>query len=136
MGADFSVKGLVEHLQTTYGCSVKRLFPIGNDKVALFEDIQLEKLNWKIELQAGGKCMVEPEAVFSAWPQLRMAVQMLARVPEGAARKNFEGQIQKAADSLQGVKDTFQSRYDGPVGKAYIELARPKDEEAEKQKYF
>merc|ERR1712151_503734 len=70
-----SVKVLVEQLRTSYGCTVKRLFPIGNDKVTLFEDIQLEKLNWKIELQADGKCVVEPEAVFSTWPQLRMAVQ-------------------------------------------------------------
>jgi hypothetical protein len=132
---DISLKALVEKLQTKYGCTVKRLFPIGNDKVALYEDVQVEKLNWKIEVQ-GGTCVIEPEAVYSTWPQLRMAVQMISKVPEGAARKNFEGQIQKAADSLQKVKDTFQARYNGLASKAYIEVARPKDEEAEKQKYF
>mmetsp|Transcript_73462 Transcript_73462/g.198656 ORF Transcript_73462/g.198656 Transcript_73462/m.198656 type:complete len:1053 (-) Transcript_73462:152-3310(-) len=132
---DIPLKDLVAKLQTKYGCTVKRLFPIGNDKVALYEDVQVEKLNWRIELQ-GSKCVVEPEAVYSTWPQLRMAVQMIDRVPEGAARKNFEGQIQKAAESLQKVKDTFQARYNGVASKAYIEVARPKDEEAEKQKYF
>jgi len=83
-----------------------------------------------------GKAVIEPEEVYTAWPQLRMAVQMLQKMPEGAARKNFEGQLQAAARSLKNVKDTFQTRYDGPVSEAYSGVARPPDEEPEKQKYF
>lgn len=133
---EISLKVLIEQLQSRFGARVKRLFPVGDDKVAVFDSSQVEKLNWKIELQDGGKVVIEPEAVYGAWPQLRMAVQMIGKMPEGAARKNFEGQVKKAADSLQNVKDTFQARFEGPASKAYIEVARPKDEEAEKQKYF
>jgi len=114
---------------------VKRLFPLGDEKTAVFDSDHVEKLNWKIEMQEG-KPVIEPEAVFGSWPQLRMAVQMINKLPEGAARKNFESQVAAAAKSLQKVKDTFTSRYDGPASEAFTAVARPSDEEAEKQKYF
>merc|ERR1712146_750234 len=73
---------------------------------------------------------------FAAWPQLRMAAQMIGKLPEGAARKNFENQVNSAKKSLQTVKDSFTAKYNGPVSEAYYKTSRPKDEEAEKQKYF
>ena len=61
-------------------------------------------LDWKIEISEGQallfrssevarQVMIEPEEVYSSWPQLKMAVQMLGRLPEGGARKNFENQV-------------------------------------------
>lgn len=50
-------------------------------------------LDWKIEL-SDGQATIEPEEVYSTWPQLKMAVQMLGRLPEGGARKNFENQVE------------------------------------------
>jgi len=132
---EITLKALVEQLQERYGATVKRLFPVGNDKVCVFDSSQVEKLNWKIEFKEG-KVIIEPEAVYAAWPQLRMAVQMLGKVPEGAARKNFENQVNAAAKSLQAVKEGFTKRFEGAASEAYTAVARPPDEEAEKQKYF
>mmetsp|Transcript_22137 Transcript_22137/g.62857 ORF Transcript_22137/g.62857 Transcript_22137/m.62857 type:complete len:344 (+) Transcript_22137:3-1034(+) len=132
---EISLKALVEHLQTQYGATVKRLIPAGDDKICVFDSKQIEKLNWKIEMKEG-KAVVEPEAVYGEWPQLRMAMEQLSKVGEGAARRQFESQINTAARSLQSVKDTFTSRFDGPASEAYTAVARPPDEEAEKQKYF
>lgn len=91
-------------------------------------------MNWKIELQ-DGKATIDPEEVYTAWPQLKMAVQMLGRLPEGGARKNFENQVQAAAKSLQSVKDTFAQSLKTPASEVYVKAARPSDDE-EKQKYF
>jgi len=132
---ELTLKALVEQLQTRFGAVVKRLFPAGEDKLCIYESSQVQKLTWNIEIE-GGKAVIEPEEVFTAWPQLRMAVQMLQKMPEGAARKNFEGQVQAAARSLKSVKDTFEARFNGPVSEAYAAVARPPDEEPEKQKYF
>eukprot|EP00929_Paragymnodinium_shiwhaense_P064671 TRINITY_DN3242_c0_g1_i1.p1 TRINITY_DN3242_c0_g1~~TRINITY_DN3242_c0_g1_i1.p1 ORF type:complete len:1240 (+),score=397.46 TRINITY_DN3242_c0_g1_i1:75-3794(+) len=134
---EISVKDLVEKIKAEYGAVVTRLFPAGDDKTCVFEAAQEQKLNWKIELSEDGKCIIEPEAVFAAWPQLKMASQMLSKMPPGgAARKQFEMQVNKAAQALQAVKDNFANTFNGPVSQAYIKAARPADEEAEKQKYF
>jgi len=96
----------------------------------------MKKLDWKIEVGGDGKVVIEPEAVFGAWPQLRLAMQMLGRVPEGVARNTFLNQVKAAAKSLQDVKDGFATRFNGPVSQAYAAVARPADVEAEKQQYF
>jgi ubiquitin-activating enzyme E1 len=132
-----SVKALVEKLEADYDCKVQRLFPIGNDKAPLYDSSSLKKLHWKIEIQEDNKVLLEPEAeVYSSWPQLRMAVMNFGRMPEGNAKKQFEMTIRKAMESLQSTKAKFTTLYEGPVSKAYLEAARPKDEEADKQKYF
>lgn len=133
---EMSLEALVAKLQEDLGVTLQRLFPAGDDKVCVFDRTQVNKLQWKIELPEGSSPVIEPEEVFGAWPQLKMAVQMISKMPEGAARKNFESQVRAAQTSLQKVKDTFASVYSGPASQAYIEAARPKDDEAEKQKYF
>jgi ubiquitin-activating enzyme E1 len=133
---EISVEAFVAQLETKFDVVIQRLFPAGDDKLCLFDKSQVEKQTWKIELQDGGKVLIEPDAVYTAWPQLRMAVQMLQRVPEGAARNNFTSQIASAAKSLQAVKDNFSSRFRGPVSEAYVAVARPPAEEGEKRKYF
>lgn len=132
---EITVSELVDLMQTKYGAKVTRLFPKGDDKACLYDQVEVEKQNWKIEL-VDGKVTVEPDAVFNQWPQLRMAVQMLGRMAEGPARANFEKQISSAASSLQAVKDGFAGRFNGPVSEAYVAVARPGDDAADKQKYF
>jgi len=132
---EISLQALIAKLKSEYGADVQRLFPAGDDKASIFDKIDLEKLNWKIELSAG-KVDIQPEAVYSAWPQLRTASQMLGRLPDGAAKKNFEAQITAAANSLQRVKDTFKGRFEGPASQAFIAAVRPSDEQKEKQAYF
>merc|ERR1711924_451483 len=93
------------------------------------------KLDWTVELK-DGKLVATPDAVFSAWPNLRMAAQMLEKLPEGGARTNFVNQVNTAAKSLQATKDTFTKRFEGPVVDAYIQVMRPPDSEGDKQQYF
>eukprot|EP00421_Protoceratium_reticulatum_P041227 CAMPEP_0168451102 /NCGR_PEP_ID=MMETSP0228-20121227/48465_1 /TAXON_ID=133427 /ORGANISM="Protoceratium reticulatum, Strain CCCM 535 (=CCMP 1889)" /LENGTH=1211 /DNA_ID=CAMNT_0008465713 /DNA_START=29 /DNA_END=3664 /DNA_ORIENTATION=+ len=132
---EITLKALVEQLHSRYGAVVKRLSPVHNDKICVFDSTQLEKLKWTIELKEG-KAIIEPEAVYGAWPQLRMAAQMLKSVPAGAARTNFESQVNACAKSLQHVKDSFVTRFEGPASEAYTSAARPSDDEEEKQQYF
>jgi hypothetical protein len=132
---EIPLQALIAQLKSKYGADVQRLFPAGDDKASIFDKIDVEKLNWKIELSAG-KVVIQPEAVYSAWPQLRTAAQMLGRLPDGPAKKNFEAQITAAANSLQKVKDTFKGRFEGPASQAFIAAVRPSDEHKEKQDYF
>jgi len=131
---ELTLEALVKELEQKLGSRVDRLFPAGDDKVNIYDSTQIKKLNWKIELQ-DGKAVIDPEEVYTAWPQLKMAVQMLGRLPEGGARKNFENQVNAAAKSLQSVKDTFADSLKKPASEAYVAAARPTDDE-EKQKYF
>jgi len=133
---EISLEELVLQLEQRLSGKVLRLLPPGDDKVCVYDHTQVAKLGWKIDVQEGGQVVIEPDAVFVAWPQLRMAVQMLQKLPEGAARKNFENQVQSCVRSLQAVKDSFAARFKGPASQAYVDVARPSDEEAEKQKYF
>jgi len=133
---EITVAELISEMETKYGAKVQRLFPKGDDKAALFDHVEVAKQDWKIEMGEDGKVTVEPDAVYTAWPQLRMAVQMLGRLPAGPARANFEKQLSSAASSLQGVKDTFSGRFNGPVSEAFVAVVRPADTEADKQKYF
>eukprot|EP00437_Effrenium_voratum_P008460 CAMPEP_0181426606 /NCGR_PEP_ID=MMETSP1110-20121109/15748_1 /TAXON_ID=174948 /ORGANISM="Symbiodinium sp., Strain CCMP421" /LENGTH=1216 /DNA_ID=CAMNT_0023549803 /DNA_START=89 /DNA_END=3739 /DNA_ORIENTATION=+ len=131
---EITLEELVQQLEAKLGGRVLRLHPSGNDKVSVYDSAQAKMLSWKIELQEG-KAVIEPDEVFATWPQLKMAVQMLGRVPEGPARKNFENQVQSAAKSLQGVKDNFANHCKSKVSEAFIRVARPA-EDAERQRYF
>lgn len=131
---EITVKALVEHLQTQYGAVVQRICAAADDKVCIFDFLEVAKQSWTIELGEKG-LVIEPAAVYDAWPQLKMAAQMLGKLPEGGARKNFENQVMTAAKALQAVKDTFAAKFNGPVSQAYANVARPK-EDADKQKYF
>merc|ERR1712039_435409 len=133
---EISIQQFVEQLEKEYGMQVQRVFPAGSVKVALYDSQDKAKLDWNIDVAEDEKVTIEPAAVYTQWPQLRMAVQMLPKLPAGAGRNNFLNQIRTAQKSLQGVKDTFMSRFLGPVSDSYLSMARPSDEEADKQKYF
>lgn len=135
VGTADSVKALVEKLAADYGATIVRLYPLGNDKVCLFDKLEVEKMDWKIEMN-GSEVTIDPEAgVFGQWPNLRMAVQNIARLPEGNARKMFESQVNNAIGALQKVKDSFEARYNGSVKDAFVSCARPSEDDA-KQAYF
>lgn len=136
IAGEITLKELVEQLQHRLDIKVQRLFPVGNDKICIYDSTHEKKMGWRIELNDDGSIMVDPEEVFSAWPQLRMAVQMLQRLPPGGARNNFETQLRSASKSLQCIKDSFRSRYNGPASLAYVAAARPPQDDAEKQRYF
>jgi hypothetical protein len=130
-----TVKDLVDHFLSKYNVKVKRLFPKGNDKVYLYDDTEVAKLEWTVEMK-DGMLVAEPEDVYKAWPNLRMAGQMLQKLAAGGARTNFENQVNAAAKSLQATKNSFQGRFNGPVVDACLSVTRPPDSEAEKQQYF
>uniref|UniRef100_A0A7S0ZVR3 Ubiquitin-activating enzyme E1 C-terminal domain-containing protein n=1 Tax=Noctiluca scintillans TaxID=2966 RepID=A0A7S0ZVR3_NOCSC len=133
---EITVRELVEGLERKYNTVVHRLYPAGNDKIALYDRGDVAKQNWKVAME-GGKLVVEPDAVFAAWPQLRMAAAQLARLPEGGARKNFENQAQSVMRSLQSVKDTFAARFNSKVSQTYVTMVRPGlDSKPEEQQYF
>ncbi|CAK8997833.1 Ubiquitin-activating enzyme E1 1 [Durusdinium trenchii] len=132
---EIALKELVKKLESKLGGQLQRLHPVGNDKVSIYDSSQVKMLDWRIDLQ-DGQAVIEPDEVYSTWPQLKMAVQMLGKLPDGPARKNFENQVLSAAKSLQGVKDNFASHCNSKCSEAYIKVLRPSDEEAEKQKYF
>jgi len=129
-----TLQEVVEFVEKRYGCSVKALFASGNEKKPIFDRLDLAKMDWTIEWKDGA-LVIEPQEVFGAWPQLRMASQMIAKLPEGGARKNFEMQVDGTKTSLQKVKDNFAAKYKGPLKDAYVNFMRPV-EDAEKQKYF
>jgi ubiquitin-activating enzyme E1 len=131
---EITVEALVQHLEKKYGCKVGRLHPIANDKDAIYDSVDVAKMEWTIEWR-DGKLAIEPEQVFTAWPQLKMASQMIAKLPEGGARKNFENQVNGAKKSLDAVKANFMTKCKSPVSEAYVNLCRPADDD-EKKKYF
>jgi len=133
---EISVKELVEQLEAKYSANIDRIFPAAHDQASVYDKINVAKQGWKIELGEDGVLVAEPDEVYSAWPQLRMAAQMLQKLPPGGARTNFENQVKSAQKSLAGVKETFAARFEGPVSKAYVEVSRPGDDAAEEQKYF
>jgi len=104
--------------------------------IAIFDRGDVAKLGWKVALE-GGKLVVEPEAVFGQWPQLRMAAQQLSTLQAGALRLNFENQAKTVIRSLDGVKEKFEKRFNSKVTEAYVSVARPKDDaKPEDLKYF
>jgi len=137
VAGEISMKELIEQISSKYKVTVKKLLPVGSETLVIFDEAEIRKLEWKIEITEEGAVVLEPEAdVFTAWPQLKMAVQMLGKLPAGSgARTTFENQVRTAAKSLQGVKDNFSAAYTGPFSKAFAQKARPAEDE-EKQKYF
>jgi len=132
---EITLKALVEDLQSKYGCIVKSLYAAGDEKLVVYDDVQVKKQGWQIAFSEDGKVLIEPDGVFASWPQLKMASQMFARLPpESGQRKNFENQIKSCQKSLDSVKATFTEKFNGPASQAYFKVCRPEDEE--KRKYF
>jgi len=133
---EFSVEQLVKFVEGSFGVQVDRIFQHGNtEDKALFSALDMKKLDWAISFDDEGKVTVS-NGVFTQWPQLRMAVQMLGRLPPTSGqRKIFVSQVEKVKASLDQTKDSFMKTFKGKISSAFSEVYRP-TEEGEKQEYF
>lgn len=133
---EMSVEELVNYVQSCFGVVVDRIFAYGDaSDNAIYSALDQQKLEWDISIDDQGKPHVS-EGVFSQWPQIRMAVQMLTRLPPASGqRKVFEGQINNVKAALDKTKKSFEQIYTGPVSKAYEHVYRP-DEAGKDQEYF
>jgi hypothetical protein len=138
---DRSVASLVDELEAKYGVQIDTLFDpqVSLDQApnGMYSRTDKAKLAWEIKLTEDGKLDC-PEECFSAWPQLRMAGQMLGRLPaESGQRKIFEGQVTTAATALAKTKGSFQGKLDGLASAAHDATYRPLvSEDPEKLAYF
>lgn len=134
---ELTVQQLVQHIEQTFGVRVHRLFQAGNtaDK-AVYNERDKEKLDWSITVDESGKATVS-DGVYKQWPQLRMAVQMLGRLPPTSGqRKVFATQVDNVKKSLDQTKASFERSFLGPVSEAFRSTYRPGNDEEEKQQYF
>ena len=130
-----SVEHLVGYIERSFGVTVDRIFAFGSsaDK-AVYNAVDKQKLGWDITFDEGGKPQVS-DGVYGAWPQIKMAVQMLSRLPPSSGqRKVFEGQIDNVKKALDKAKTTFADTFYGPVSKAYRLAYEPEDEK--EREYF
>jgi len=133
---ELSVEQLVQYITRSFGVSVDRIFSHGEtgDK-AIFNAMDKKKLDWKIDFAEDGKVTVS-DGVFTQWPQVRMAVQMLGRLPPTSGQRAiFKSQVEKVKAALDQTKESFMNRFKGKVSDAYHQVYRP-SEEGEKQDYF
>lgn len=136
---EMSVEGLVQYIENAFpGVQVDRIFSHGDTSDnAIYSARDLQKLEWDISIDEQGKPHVSA-GVFTQWPQIRMAVQMLDRLPPSSGqRKVFETQIQNVKTSLDNTKKSFQRIFAGPVSEAFRHVYRPQDDDNNKaQEYF
>ncbi|KAL7550696.1 hypothetical protein ACHAWF_013915 [Thalassiosira exigua] len=133
---ELSVEQLVQYVSRSYGVTIDRIFlhDDSGDK-AIYNALDRNKLDWSIDFEDNGKVTVS-EGVFTQWPQLRMAVQMLGRLPSGSGQRAiFKSQVEKVKGALDQTKESFVKKFEGPVSKAYYQVYRP-SEDGEKQDYF
>ncbi len=133
---ELSVEQLVTYITRSFGVTVDRIFLHGDaEDKAIFNAIDKKKLDWAIDFADDGKVTVS-DGVFSQWPQLRMAVQMLGRLPPTSGQRVvFKSQVEKVKVALDQTKESFMKKFTGPVSSAYHQVYRP-SEEGEKQDYF
>jgi len=138
---EMTVEHLVQHVEKLFDVSVDRVFHYGStEDKAIYNALDKQKLDWDITFDDDGKAIAS-DGVFTQWPQLRMAVQMLGRLPPSSGqRKVFVGQVERIKKSLDQTKDMFLGNFQGPVSKAYRTNYRPEDTDGEegneKQQYF
>ena len=135
VGSDeLSVQQLVKYLEDTFGVAVDRIFEHANtEDKALYSAVDRQKLLWDITFDEDGKPTVS-EGVFTRWPNIRMAIQMLGRLPPTSGqRKIFENQVNTVKSALDKTKEEFTSLFEGPVSVAYRKVYRPEDEEKQQQ---
>ena len=134
---ELTVEQLVQHVEKTFGVHVHRLFQAGStEDKAVYNEVDKQKLDWDITIDESGKATVS-DGVFKQWPQIRMATQMLGRLPPTSGqRKMFVTQVDNVKKALDQTKESFTKTFRGPVSSAFKTAYRPDDEEAEKQKYF
>mmetsp|Transcript_18388 Transcript_18388/g.20710 ORF Transcript_18388/g.20710 Transcript_18388/m.20710 type:complete len:282 (+) Transcript_18388:1-846(+) len=137
---EMTVEQLVLHVEKLFGVSVDRVFQYGStEDKAMYNALDKQKLEWDIVIDEDGKATAS-DGVFTQWPQLRMAVQMLGRLPPASGqRKIFLGQVERIKKSLDQTKEMFLGNFQGPLSKAYRTSYRPEEDEEEgngKQQYF
>ena len=125
---DRSVQALVDEVEAKYAVVIHTLYdpqvPIAEAPSGIYSRANRAKLDWEIKLTEEGKLDC-PEECYAAWPQLRMAGQMLDRLPaESGQRKMFEMQVKTAATSLAKTKETFKGQLEGMVSAAHVATYR------------
>lgn len=133
---ELSVEQLAQYISRTFGVVVDRIYLHGDtEDKAIYNAMDMQKLDWTIEFAEDGKVTVS-DGVFTQWPQVRMAVQMLGRLPPTSGQRAiFKGQVEKVKVALDHTKDSFNKIFTGPVSNAYRQVYRP-CEQGEKQEYF
>lgn len=133
---ELSVEQLVSYLENTFGVTVNRIFLHGDtEDKAIYNAVDMKKLEWAINFDDEGKVTVS-EGVYTHWPQIRMAVQMLGRLPPTSGQRAiFKSQVEKVKVSLEQTKESFMKKFKGNVSDAYLQVYRP-SEGGEKQDYF
>ena len=134
---EMTVHELVQYVEKSFGVSVHRIYQArSTEDKAVYNATDKEKLGWDITFDENGKAAVS-EGIFKQWPQIRMAVQMLGRLPPSSGqRKVFVRQVENVKKALDQTKESFKSTFEGRVSAAYKATYRPGDEEVEKQQYF
>ena len=133
---EMSVEECVQFIEKSFGVTVDRIFLHGDtEDKAIYNALDKRKLDWDISFDDNGKATVS-DGVFTQWPQVRMAVQMLGRLPPTSGQRVvFKTQVEKVKVSLDQTKESFMKRFTGSVSEAYREVYRP-SEEGEKRDYF
>jgi len=133
---EMSVEQLVHYISRSFGVSVDRIFLHGDtEDRAIFNAMDKNKLDWAIDFAKDGSVTVS-DGVFTQWPQVRMAVQMLGRLPPTSGQRViFKSQVEKVKVALDQTKESFMKKFTGPVSNAYHQCYRP-SEEGEKRDYF
>lgn len=136
MTNEMSVEQLVQYITRSFGVTVDRIFLHGDtEDKSIFNAMDKKKLDWAVDFDEDGKVAVS-EGVFTQWPQVRMAVQMLGRLPPTSGQRAvFKSQVDRVKVALDQTKESFMNKFTGKVSSAYYQVYRP-DEEGEKQKYF
>jgi len=135
-----TVEQLVKYINTILfpGVVVDRIFDqkSSNKNASVYSSMDALKLDWEITLEEGAAPTVSP-GVFVQWPQLRMAVQMLGRLPsQSNQRKVFEKQVDTIKKALDGTKETFQKSFEGLVQDAHRQAYRPSEDDKDDAAYF
>jgi len=136
MTKEMSVDQLVQYIARLFGVTVDRIFLHGDaEDKAIFNAMDKKKLDWAIDFAEDGKVTVS-DGVFTQWPQVRMAVQMLGRLPPTSGQRVvFKSQVEKVKVALDQTKESFMKKFTGTVSNAYHQVYRP-SEEGEEQDYF
>jgi len=134
---DRSVQELIDEIEAKYKVQIQTLYdpqvPLDLAPKGIYSRSDRAKLDWEITLTDDGKLEC-PDECFNAWPQLRMARQMLNQLPaESGQRKMFESQVSQAASALGKTKETFAVKLEGAVSAAHTASYRPLFEEDEKK---
>ena len=137
-GEEMTVEQLVQHVEARFGVKVSRIFQAENtaDK-AVYNAVDKQKLEWDIVMEEETGKVTASDGVFQQWPQIRMAVQMLGRLPPTSGqRRVFVTQVENVKRALDQAKTAFEDTFRGPVSGSFRAAYRPTDDEAEKQNYF